>query len=89
MLRKICIACFDKCRHHIGPFMSIKSITEIPISLKDQCLICIRNTISTYTEPGLQFEKCVKTLCMPNTLKSFLMYDELEQFVSVRDYLPE
>jgi hypothetical protein len=80
---------------HIGriepfkPFFSITSETEIPLSLKDQCRICIRNTISTYTEPGLQFEKCINTLCMPKTLKSFLMFEELEQFVSVRDDVPE
>ena len=73
----------------LKPFFSIKSDTEIPLSLKDQCRICIRNTISTYTEPGLQFEKCINTLCMPKTLKSFLMFEELEQFVSVRDDLPE
>ena len=70
-------------------FFSITSETEIPLSLKDQCRICIRNTITTYTEPGLQFEKCINTLCMPKTLKSFLMFEELEQFVSVRDEVPE
>ena len=72
-----------------GPFVSMISETEMPLSLKDQCRICIGNTISTYTEPGLQYEKCINTLCMPNTLKSFLMYKELEQFVSIRDCLPE
>ena len=61
----------------------------MPLSLKDQCRICIRNTISTYTEPGLQFEKGINSLCIPKTLKSFLMFEELEQFVSVRDDLPE
>ena len=71
------------------PFFSITSDTKIPLSLKDKCRICIRNTISTYTEPGLQFEKCINTLCIPKTLKSFLMFEELEQFVSVRDDLPE
>ena len=93
--RRIYLDVFDKFYKHIGrnkifePFFSITPDTEIPLSLKDQCRICIRSTISTYTEPGLQFEKCVKTLCMPTTLKSFLMYDELEQFVSVRDDLSE
>lgn len=86
---------FDRYYKKIGhsetfeQFFSIKPDTEIPLSLKDQCRICIRSTISTYTEPGLQFEKCVNTLCMPKTLKSFLMFEELEQYVSVRDDLPQ
>ena len=93
--RRIYFDIFDTFYKHIGRnkifqrFFSITPDTEIPLSLKDQCRICIRNTISTYTEPGLQFEKCVKTLCMPKTLKSFLMFEELEQFVSVRGDLRE
>ena len=93
--RRICLDVINNLYPDIGrnerfkPFFSITSDTEIPLSLKDQCRICIRNTISTYTEPGLQFEKCINTLCMPKTLKSFLMFEELEKFVSLRDYLPE
>ena len=75
------------CIESLEPFFSITSDTEIPLSLKDQCRSCIRNAISRYTESGLQFEKCINTLCMPKTLKSFLMFEELEQFVSVRDDL--
>ena len=95
VFRKIYLASFEVTHEGIGPvkiyetFLSIISDTEIPLSLKDQCRICIRNTISTYTEPGLQFEKCINTLCIPKILKSFLMFEELEQFVSVRNYLTE
>jgi len=91
VFRKIYLTSFDEFHNYeiYEPFMSIISETEMPLSLKDQCRICIRNTISTHTEPGLQFEKCINTLCMPKKLKSFLMYGELEQFVSVRDDLSE
>ena len=88
VFRKIYLASFDDFHNYemYEPFMSIIPETEMPLSLTDQCQICIGNTISTYTEPGLQYEKCINTLYKPKTLKSFLMY---EQFVSARDDLSE
>jgi hypothetical protein len=50
-------------------FFSITPDTEIPLSLKDKCRICIRNTISTYTEPGLQFEKCIPSFLTGSKVK--------------------
>lgn len=87
ILLKLCFRMRNIVAKHIDglPSVHIKSIIlseiEKPMSLKDQCRIRIRNSITV--TPGLDFQTAIYSLPLPELLQSFLLLNDIENYIYI------